>query len=311
MTCCFLQPALFEEMVMDVLKLARETVVACGPREFPLLANTSHQSLFHNAVKTLFTAFAKCLQQLAFSGSEEAMEDDESSVSQLIGSPAGYRTRDKQQGPVKCSTIVSRSIELTNILNCPQTWEQCLLISLSNIRYTLNTIIPRVNEALKLHGYPPLSLTMSSNTDWTQLETLDSAVLDAYLERRCDPLVGTIEPSMYLGGFEWDLDIEPAHVRPYVQEALTNLIAVHAEVLRFLLYLERFWIFILDFFQVRRVSPGLLKRVLSHIVETVAEELARLMSCVTRFSSSGAVQATADITLLKSAIQAYTTTRAR
>lgn len=85
---------------MDVSKLARETVVACGPREVPLLANTNHQILFHNAVKTLFTAFAKCLQQLAFSGSEEAMEDDESSVSQLIGSPAGYRARDKQQGPV-------------------------------------------------------------------------------------------------------------------------------------------------------------------------------------------------------------------
>ncbi|XP_046625884.1 exocyst complex component 2 isoform X1 [Neodiprion virginianus] len=262
-------PGLFEEMVLEVSKLARETVIACGPRELPLLAHTSHQTLFHNAVKTLFTAFAKCLQQLAFSGSEEAMDDDESSVSQLIGSPVGYRTRDKQQGP---------------------TWEQCLLISLSNIRYTLNTIIPHVNDALKQHGYPPLSLTMSSNTDWTQLDTLDSAVLDAYLERRCDPLVGTIEPSMYLGGLEWHLDIEPSHVRPYVQEALTNLIAVHAEV--------------------RRVSPGLLKRVLSHIVETVAEELARLMSCVTRFSPSGAVQARVDITLLTSAVHSYITPRA-
>lgn len=63
------------------------------------------------------------------------------------------------------------------------------------------------------------------------METLDSAVLDAYLERRCDPLVGTIEPSMYLGGLEWDFDTEPTHLKPYAQEILANLIAVHAEVI--------------------------------------------------------------------------------
>ncbi|XP_024946623.1 exocyst complex component 2 isoform X2 [Cephus cinctus] len=262
---------LFEEMIMEVSKLSRETAVACGPREGPLLAGSAYQALYHNAVRTLFTSFARCLRQLAFSGSEDAMEDEEPSVSQLIASPTGYRTRDnKQHGP---------------------TWEQCLLISLSNIRYTLNTVLPRVVEFLKAQGYPELSTAVGWSSDWTELENLDAAVLDAYLERRCDPLVGTIEPSMYLGGLEWDSEVEPTHIRPYAQEALANLIAVHAEV--------------------RRVSPSLLKRVLSHIVETIAEELARLMSCVTKFGPSGIIQARADITLLSKALSRYSTPRAR
>ncbi|XP_033207130.1 exocyst complex component 2 [Belonocnema kinseyi] len=264
-------PGLFEKMVKDVSKLVRENAVACGPREVPLLANPSHTVLYHNAIKSLFTYFSRCLRQLAFSGSEEALDDEVSSVSQLVSSPAGYRTRDsKQHGP---------------------TWEQCLLISLSNIRYTLNTVLPRIEEILKAQGYPDLSTAAGWNSDWTQLDTLDSAVLEAYLERRCDPLVGTIEPSMYLGNLEWDSDLEPTHVRPYAQEALANLIAVHAEV--------------------RRFSPGLLKRVLSHIVETIAEELNRLMSCVTHFSPSGIIQARTDICMLTKALEPYITPRAK
>ncbi|XP_053982220.1 exocyst complex component 2 [Hylaeus anthracinus] len=264
-------PYLFEEMTREVAKRARDTVVACGPREGALFANPAQQQLYYNSIKTLFTSFARCLQQLAFSGCEEALEDDEQSVSQLVGSPSGYTSKgNKHQGP---------------------TWEQCLLISLSNIRYTLNTILPKVRDSLKDLDYPNLSNAVGWNSDWTQLETLDTAVLDAYLERRCDPLVGTIEPSMYLGGLEWDFETEPTHVRPYAQEILANLIAVHAEV--------------------RRVAPALLHRVLSHIVETVAEELARLMSCVTQFRPAGIVQARTDIILLRNALYSYNTTRAK
>lgn len=38
---------------------------------------------------------------------------------------------------------------------------------------------------------------------------------------------------MYLGGLEWDFDAEPTHLKPYAQEILANLIAVHAEVSNF------------------------------------------------------------------------------
>lgn len=96
----------------------------------------------------------------------------------------------------------------------------------------MNNVLPKIKDILKTQGYPDLSNAIGWNSNWTQLETLDNAVLEAYLERRCDPLVGTIEPSMYLGGLEWDFNTEPTHIKPYAQEILANLIAVHAEVNR-------------------------------------------------------------------------------
>lgn len=54
--------------------------------------------------------------------------------------------------------------------------------------------------------------------------------MEAYLEQKNDPLVGTIEPSMYIGKFDWNTKIKPTDVRPYVKECINNLIAVHAEV---------------------------------------------------------------------------------
>jgi len=95
------QPYLFEEIVLTISRHARETVVACGPREGLLFNNQSYQILYHNTIKTLFISFTRCLQQLAFSGCEEAMDNDETSVSQLIGSPSGYKNKtNKHQGPV-------------------------------------------------------------------------------------------------------------------------------------------------------------------------------------------------------------------
>ena len=69
--------------------------------------------------------------------------------------------------------------------------------------------------------------------------------------------------------------------------------------------------YIVQYLQVNRVSPGLLKRVLSHIVETIAEELARLMSCVSKFSPSGIIQARSDITILRNTLELYCTPRAK
>ena len=51
-----------------------------------------------------------------------------------------------------------------------------------------------------------------------------------YLEQKSDPLVGTIEPSMYLGRFDWDMRRKPSNIGPYAKEIIGNLIRVFAEV---------------------------------------------------------------------------------
>lgn len=48
------------------------------------------------------------------------------------------------------------------------------------------------------------------------------------------------------------------------------------------------------FFQVFTVSKDLVPRVLSKIVESVADEMCRLMQCVSSFSKNGALQVHSD-----------------
>lgn len=104
------------------------------------------------------------------------------------------------------------------------------MISLSNVRHTLKVILPRIEKYLKSEGYPDLSTAIGYKSDWTQLETLDMAVLEAYLERRCDPLVGSIESNTYVSKLDWTCDLPPTHVKFYAHQILSDIIAVHAEV---------------------------------------------------------------------------------
>jgi hypothetical protein len=66
------------------------------------------------------------------------------------------------------------------------------------------------------------------------LNMLDRSICEQYLESKTDPLVGTIEPSMYIGEFDWanlpaGSVVEKADVRPYVKEVFANLISVNCE----------------------------------------------------------------------------------
>lgn len=55
----------------------------------------------------------------------------------------------------------------------------------------------------------------------------------------------------------------------------------------------------------------MLRLVLEPIVQTVAEELARLMSCVQKFSAYGAFQANIDIQLIRDALKLYSNDTAK
>lgn len=58
------------------------------------------------------------------------------------------------------------------------------------------------------------------------------------------------------------------------------------------------------------VSPLLVNSVLPQIVQTVAEELYRLMSCVRKFSLAGIQQARADIGALQEIFAIYSNEKA-
>lgn len=133
--------------------------------------------------------------------------------------------------------------------------------------------------------------TLAIETSRYSVNQLFTNLLDAYVEHKVDPLVGTIEPSMYLGRFQWDIEMEIGKLRPYAHECCDNLVGVYSEIYT--------------------ISPALLRPILEPIVLTVSEELARLMSCVQQFSYTGAIQANVDIRLIRDALKFYTNETAK
>lgn len=111
-----------------------------------------------------------------------------------------------------------------------QMWEQKLLITISNSQYTRNVLLLKFKKEFEDNGFPTIDVVVARAVEL--LENTESKLLETYIETKSDPLVGTIEPSMYVGSFEWDSPslLELKDVRPYAKEIITNLIALHSEV---------------------------------------------------------------------------------
>ncbi|XP_066262010.1 exocyst complex component 2 [Euwallacea similis] len=256
-------PLKFMRLIEGVAHVVKDSAFTVEQREVSLLENPAAQKEMEKQMNHILTAFHDVLNNLACS------EDYHESpvVSQLIGTPvSSHKTGSKSNIPI---------------------WEHRLLITLSNCIFTKLTVLDLIAGKFKENALPPLQIATARN----KLEQLEKSILDKYLEQKSDPLVGTIEPSMYLGRFDWHLTIPPTDIRPYVKECINNLINVHSEIIH--------------------ISPTLLNTVLPQVVETVAEELYRLMSCVQRFSREGAVQARADISALQDFLQDYSTEKAK
>ena len=271
-------PAECERVIAEALQLAKDSVLLSEQRETPLLDSEVVQRDLNNLILNMLLAFVEVLDKLALGS--DAIAGDSPAVSQMIGSPAIYRMHGSEAGQDKGRNKDKES---------GPAWEQRLLSVLSNIEFTRSILLTRIADLFTRYQLPaqtgPLAAVNKSLTE------LDQKVLDAYLEQRSDPLVGTIEPSMYIGHFNWDTASKPTDVRPYVKELLTNLISVHGEV--------------------HSISPILVWRVLPQLVETVAEELARLMVCLDRkFNVYGTEQACADIAAIREAVKVYSTATA-
>ncbi|KAJ8933784.1 hypothetical protein NQ314_013820 [Rhamnusium bicolor] len=263
-------PLKFLQFIEDVIQIVKESALSTEQRESSLLDNLSAQKELDKQLDYMLTAFHNVLNNLSSGEEYDDCDDTSPVVSQLIGTPVG-----------------SHKVNMAKA-NIP-TWEHRLLITLSNCLFTKNTILDTVSTRFKESGFPSAENPIRNAK--TRLDNLQKSILDKYLEQKCDPLVGTIEPSMYLGRFDWDLNIPPTDIRPYAKECINNLINVHSEV--------------------NNISTKLLDNVLPKIVETISEELYRLMSCVQKFSKAGAQQARADICALQEFFEGYLSENAK
>uniref|UniRef100_A0A8C9WBQ4 Exocyst complex component 2 n=1 Tax=Scleropages formosus TaxID=113540 RepID=A0A8C9WBQ4_SCLFO len=166
------------------------------------------------------------------------------------------------------STKTDGDIDTSHITAGPFVQEQRLLLILSNCSYLEKHTFLNLAEHLERHGF--LGTEKITRVSMDLVRALDQRLFESYVERKADPIVGSLEPGMYAGYFDWRDCSPPTGVRNYLKEALVNIITVHAEVFA--------------------VSKELVPRVLSCIVESVAEEMSRLMQCVSSFSRNGALQ---------------------
>uniref|UniRef100_A0A3B4XN07 Exocyst complex component 2 n=1 Tax=Seriola lalandi dorsalis TaxID=1841481 RepID=A0A3B4XN07_SERLL len=153
------------------------------------------------------------------------------------------------------------------------TSEQRLLIILSNCQYLERRTFLNLADHFEKHGFT--GTEKITRVSMEAVRELDRNLFEAYIERRADPIAGSLEPGIYAGYFDWRDCQTPTGVRNYLKEALVSIITVHAEVFT--------------------VSRDLVPRVLSKIVESVADEMCRLMQCVSSFSKNGALQVHTDM----------------
>uniref|UniRef100_A0A9J7Y2C2 Exocyst complex component 2 n=1 Tax=Cyprinus carpio carpio TaxID=630221 RepID=A0A9J7Y2C2_CYPCA len=230
---------------------------------------------------------------------------------------------------LKDGSIISRfsSFSLSVDLASPdlfgsiqEDFEQHLLIILSNCQYLERHTFLNLAEHLEKNGFTTAEKIIRVSIE--ALRQLDEYLFETYIEKKSDPIVGSLEPGIYAGYFDWKDCLPPTDgslslfkpffnhkkhkhdsliylfsftfslsepgVRSYLKEALVSIISVHAEVFT--------------------VSKELVSRVISKITEAVAEEMSRLMQCVSSFSKNGALQARLEICALQDAIEPYLTT---
>uniref|UniRef100_A0A8C6L6L2 Exocyst complex component 2 n=1 Tax=Nothobranchius furzeri TaxID=105023 RepID=A0A8C6L6L2_NOTFU len=252
-------PSKFEQCIVQMLQSLKEPL-EIKPGEINVLQLDQVQDQAAELGVSIMKAFINCLEQLSTKtdgdfGASRNVSVDLSSPDRFVAIPEGFSP----------------------------TSEQRLLIILSNCQYLERRTFLNLADRFEKHGFTGTEKITQVSVD--AVRELDRKLFEAYIERRADPIAGSLEPGIYAGYFDWRDCQTPAGVRDYLKEALVNIIAVHAEVFT--------------------VSKDLVPRVLSKIVESVAEEMCRLMQCVSSLSKNGALQARLELCALRDAVATY------
>ncbi|XP_016094654.1 exocyst complex component 2-like [Sinocyclocheilus grahami] len=245
-------PAQFEQCMVQMLQSLKEPM-ECKPGEINIFNLDVVQDKSCEQCVSIMKVFIKCLEHLST----------------------------KTDGEIGTSHL---SVDLASP-DFGSKPEQRLLIILSNCQYLERHTFLNLAEHLEKNGFTTAEKIIRVSIE--ALRQLDEYLFETYIEKKSDPIVGSLESGIYAGYFDWKDCLPPTGVRSYLKEALVSIISVHAEVFT--------------------VSKELVSRVLSKIIEAVAEEMSRLMQCVSSFSKNGALQARLEICALRDAIELYLT----
>lgn len=199
-------PSHLDAIVDEMLEEGQNACLKPEVREIGLLEPHSEgQREISQRVKELLNTFCEVIRTMA----EQRCDDQQAPlVSQLIGMPA--------------NAVHQQQIDDKDWGNAVS-WEQRLLCCLANCVYCNKIFFNELNNLFNKHGYP-ISRSVFDEGRST-VNKLFSSILETYVEHKSDPLVGTIEPSMYIGRFQWDYVTSCGQLRPYAHECCDNLVS--------------------------------------------------------------------------------------
>ncbi|XP_036113303.1 exocyst complex component 2 isoform X3 [Molossus molossus] len=267
-------PYQFEQCIVHSLQ-SLKGVLDCKPGEASVFQQPKTQEEVCQLSINIMQIFIYCLEQLS---TKPDADVDTTHLSVDVSSPDLFGS-------------IHEDFSLTS--------EQQLLIVLSNCCYLQRHTFLNIAEHFEKYNFqgiekitqPVSLLSLTFLVSMASLKELDQRLFENYIELKADPIVGSLEPGIYAGYFDWKDCLPPTGVRNYLKEALVNIIAVHAEVFT--------------------ISKELVPRVLSKVVEAVSEELSRLMQCVSSFSKNGALQARLEVCALRDTVAVHLTPESR
>uniref|UniRef100_A0A7N8X0L0 Exocyst complex component 2 n=1 Tax=Mastacembelus armatus TaxID=205130 RepID=A0A7N8X0L0_9TELE len=256
-------PSQFEQCMVQMLQSLKEPL-EIKPGEINVLQLDQVQDQATELSVSIMKVFIRCLEQLS---TKTDRDPDASHVAVDLSSPDRF-------------TAVQEGFSPTS--------EQRLLIILSNCQYLERRTFLNLADHFEKHGLTGTEKITQVSVD--TVRELDRKLFEAYIERRADPIAGSLEPGIYAGYFDWrDCQTPTGTIWPSYL-AFSSLFSFHQLVFPS---------------QVFTVSKDLVPRVLSKIVESVADEMCRLMQCVSSFSKNGALQARLELCALRDAIAAF------
>jgi exocyst complex component 2 len=195
---------------------------------------------------------------------------DFASVFQMLIKDCSSSSTSNSIEPLSSSTTMTISSEhLSKTLR--------LIIILNNFAYTRRFILPRLKTIFLNYSFRGMDRVYDETeiiykrVDEQLLDTVQNEYLRSFLQR--------LESRMYAGRFDWATHLRVTSVKDYVKHIVLDLARVHAEVYS--------------------ISSQLVFLVLSRILKTLVDELAKLYSNINQFSKAGSMQACLDLIALQ------------
>lgn len=270
-------PEKLEEIIAEVLDEGQQMCLQLEARENPLFDGVHNLEGYHEVAKiieTVLSCFSTVIEELATTRS-----DDE--VHQLPRHTiSGFSASNSNLNDSKSTTNSTITI----------TWEHRLLCCLANAAYCNKMFINNLGNLFTKYGYPIPKLALENGR--SNMHMVFANLLEIYVELKNDTIVSTIEPSMYVSeNFKWSSVEKLDSLSFWATECLDNIVGVYLEIFA--------------------VSPSLLRSILEQIIQTIAEELSRLMNSVRDFNNYGKMQAILDIRMIRDSLKLYNNERAK